>query len=256
MTIFKKDKVRSYKLKKVFDVFLSILILIPTLPLILIFCLSIFLYDGHNPLYISKRVGYKRRNFKIYKIRTMVVNADKMGGTSTKSSDSRLLPMGTFIRKLKLDELVQLFNVINSTMSLVGPRPNTLLDVTYYSSIEENLLSVKPGITDFSSIVFADEGEILDSYEDPDLAYNQLIRPWKSKLGLFYISKSDFLTDLILLCCTLINVFNRRKALKMVSRLIEKKGGNPELVNIAKRSEPLVPTPPPGFERPIKALKK
>ena len=100
MTIFKKDKVRSYKLKKVFDVFLSILILIPTLPLILIFCLSIFLYDGHNPLYISKRVGYKRRNFKIYKIRTMVVNADKMGGTSTKSSDSRLLPMGTFIRKL------------------------------------------------------------------------------------------------------------------------------------------------------------
>ena len=253
---FSKKKVfRIYKLKRTFDFLLSGLILLFALPIILIFCLTIYFHDWHNPLYISTRVGYKRKTFKIFKIRTMVVNADKIGGTSTKNSDSRLLPTGKLIRKLKLDELVQLINVFNSTMSLVGPRPNTVLDVSYYSSIEENLLNVRPGITDFSSIVFADEGQILDSYEDPDLAYNQLIRPWKSKLGLFYISKSDFFTDLSLIYCTLINVFDRRKALKMVSRLIKKKGGPPDLVNIAKRCEPLIPTAPPGFKKPINTLK-
>lgn len=250
-----KKNYRSYKLKRIFDLIFGGLVFLFLMPLIFVFCLIIYFYDKHNPLYISERVGHKRRNFKIYKIRTMVVNADKIGGTSTKSSDSRLLPSATLIRKLKLDELVQLINVINSTMSLVGPRPNTCLDVSYYSPIEENLLSVKPGITDFSSIVFADEGQILDSYEDPDLAYNQLIRPWKSKLGLFYISKSDFFTDLSLLYCTLINVFDRRKALKMVSRLIKKKGGTPDLVNIAKRCQPLIPTAPPGFQKPINNLK-
>ena len=234
---------------------MSGLVFLLLMPLIFVFCLIIYFYDGHNPLYISERVGHKGINFKIYKIRTMVVNAEKIGGTSTKSSDSRLLPSATLIRKLKLDELVQLINVINSTMSLVGPRPNTCLDVSYYSPIEEHLLSVKPGITDFSSIVFADEGEILNSYQDPDLAYNQLIRPWKSRLGIFYISNSDFFTDICLLYLTLINAFNRRKALKMVSRLIEKKGGSPELVNIARRSEPLIPTPPPGFQKPINTLK-
>ena len=241
--------------KKLLDFLISFFILIILSPLIIIFCLIIFLSDGGNPFYISKRVGFKGKTFRIFKIRTMVKNADKIGGTSTKNSDSRLLPVGILIRKLKLDELAQLFNVLNSSMSLVGPRPNTPLDVSYYSNEEMNILKVKPGITDISSIIFADEGEILDSYKDPDIAYNQLIRPWKSKLGLFYIAKSDLFTDLYLLLLTFINIFNRKKALKMVSKLIEKKGGPEELVEIAKRYNQLKPSPPPGFNKPITILK-
>ena len=237
-----------------FDFIISISILLIVSPLILCFILIVFFYDWHNPFYISERVGLNGKTFRIYKIRTMVKNADKIGGTSTKSSDSRLLPIGKFIRKFKLDELAQLFNVINFSMALVGPRPNTSLDVSYYSYKERNLLNVRPGITDFSSIVFADEGDILNKFENPDLAYNQLIRPWKSRLGLFYISKTDFKTDLYLLILTFINIFDRKKALKLVSRLIEKKGGSNELVNIAKRSEALKPTPPPGFSEPVTTI--
>ena len=112
-------------------------------------------------------------------------------------------------------------------------------------------MNVKPGITDFASIVFADEGSILDSYNDPDLAYNQLIRPWKSRLGLFYIYNSDIKTDLSLLYITFVNIFDRKKALKMVSNLIKFKGGSYELIEIALRNKPLIPKAPPGFDNPI-----
>ena len=245
------NKFRSFLLKSLLDYLVSLVIICIISPFILFFCLAILIYDRGNPIYISKRVGLKGKVFRIFKIRTMVLNADKIGGTSTKNSDSRLLPIGKLIRKLKLDELAQLFNVINSTMSLVGPRPNTSLDVSYYSSDEMKLLNVKPGITDFSSIVFADEGSILDSYIDPDLAYNQLIRPWKSRLGLFYIYNSDIKTDLSLLYITFVNIFDRKKALKMVSNLIKFKGGSYELIEIALRNKPLIPKAPPGFDNPI-----
>ena len=249
------DSKNHYNFSKyLLDFFISFLILIIISPLILFFCMVVFFYDRGNPIYISERVGFRGEIFKIFKIRTMVKNADKIGGTSTKNSDSRLLPVGIIIRKLKLDEIAQLINVLNSSMSLVGPRPNTSLDVSYYSNEELNILKVKPGITDFSSIIFADEGAILDAYKDPDIAYNQLIRPWKSKLGLFYIEKSDIFTDLNLILITFINIFNRKKALNMVSKLIYKKGGSNELINLAKRLEPLKPSTPPGFKRPITSL--
>jgi len=245
---------RHLFIKTFFDFSLSLIILLIIIPLLFICLFTIFISDGGNPFYISKRVGLRGKVFKIFKIRTMVINADKIGGTSTKNSDNRLLPIGKYIRKFKLDELVQLINVVNFTMSLVGPRPNTPLDVSYYSSEEKNLLKVKPGITDFSSIVFADEGIILDKYSDPDIAYNQLIRPWKSKLGLFYITKSDLFTDFSLIILTFLNIFNRKKALNLVSKLIENKGGSKDLVRLAKRLDPLVPSPPPGFKKIITNL--
>jgi len=240
--------------KKITDFLISLLILILISPLILVFCLVIFLYDKQNPFYISTRVGLKGKVFKIFKIRTMIINADKIGGTSTKSSDSRLLPVGKLIRKLKLDELAQLFNILNDSMALVGPRPNTTLDVSYYSNEELKLLEVKPGITDFSSIIFADEGEILDKYDDPDIAYNQLIRPWKSRLGLFYIQKKSNKVDFALIFLTFINIFNRKKALYLTSKLIAKVGGSNDLINIALRKKPLTPSIPPGFDEVISNL--
>jgi lipopolysaccharide/colanic/teichoic acid biosynthesis glycosyltransferase len=105
------------------------------------------------------------------------------GVDSTSSSDNRITPIGKIVRKFKLDELPQLFHVLTGKMSLVGPRPNVWNDVKIYTKEEKELLSIKPGITDFSSIIFSDEGDILSNYKNPDLKYNQLIRPWKSRLG-------------------------------------------------------------------------
>ena len=249
------NKIKRFEItKKISDFLISLIVLIFISPLIAFFCLIIYLYDNHSPFYISKRVGLKGKVFKIYKIRSMIINADKIGGTSTKSSDSRLLPVGKLIRKLKLDEFAQLFNILNSSMSLVGPRPNTILDVSYYSKEELELLNVKPGITDFSSIIFADEGEILDKYDDPDIAYNQLIRPWKSKLGLFYIQKNSNKVDLSLIFLTFINIFNRKKALYLTSKLIAKVGGTQDLITIALRKKTLTPSIPPGFDAIISKL--
>ena len=109
----------------------------------------------------------------------MKINADKSGVDSTSNKDPRITGIGRFIRKYKIDELSQLFNVFLGSMSLVGPRPNVKRDTDLYTSLEKDLFLAKPGITDFSSIVFADEGDILEGHLDPDLAYNQLIRPWK-----------------------------------------------------------------------------
>ena len=240
--------------KRLFDIILGIVILFIISPLIIIFCLLIFFYDHSNPLYISTRVGKNGKKFKIFKIRTMVKNADKIGGTSTKKSDKRLLPIGKIIRKLKLDEFTQIINVINGTMSFVGPRPNTPYDVSMYSIKEKKLLSIRPGITDFSSIVFADEGNILDNFENPDLAYNQLIRPWKSKLGLFYISKSNLNLDLKLMFLTILNSINRNKTLSILSVIIKNNGGSSQLMNIARRKNDLLPTAPPGFIEPIEKI--
>ena len=165
----------------------------------------------------------------------MVVNADKIGGTSTKKSDKRLLPVGKLIRKLKLDELTQILNVINGSMSFVGPRPNTPYDVKLYSQEEQKLLSIRPGITDISSIVFSDEGDILEKYDNPDLAYNQLIRPWKSRLGLFYINNSNLLLDIKLILLTIFNSINRKRTLKILSIITKKFGGSTQLIEIVRR---------------------
>jgi lipopolysaccharide/colanic/teichoic acid biosynthesis glycosyltransferase len=114
----------------------------------------------------------------------MIKNADQSGVDSTGAADRRITPVGHFIRRYKLDEITQLWNVLKGDMSLVGPRPNVQRETDMYTGIERRLLSVKPGITDFSSIVFSDEGDILKDHADPDIAYNQLIRPGKSALGL------------------------------------------------------------------------
>ena len=119
----------------------------------------------------------------------MSISADKNGVNSTSLNDARITPVGHKIRKYKLDEFTQLWNVLIGDMSLVGPRPNVLVDTNLYTKVERKLLTVRPGITDFSSIVFSDEGKILENKKDPNLSYNQFIRPWKSRLGLIYIEK-------------------------------------------------------------------
>ena len=185
------------------------------------------------------------------KLRSMVVNADKAGIDSTSNNDLRITSIGQKIRKYKLDELTQLWNVLRGDMSLVGPRPNVKAEVDLYTDVEKELLSVKPGITDFSSIVFSDEGKILEDKKDPDLAYHQLIRPWKSRLGLIYIKHQSILLDIEIIIYTLVALISKRTALNWVSKKLENFGVDRDLVNISKREIELFPYPPPGLDYAI-----
>lgn len=238
-------------MKRLLDICFSSFALILTAPLLIPVCFLIWLQDRHSPLYIAERVGRHHRPFRMVKIRSMVVRADQSGVDSTAGNDKRITPLGHFVRKLKLDELSQLWNVLNGDMSLVGPRPNVPREVATYTSEENQLLEVRPGITDISSIVFADEGDILHGAEDPDLRYNQIIRPWKSRLGLLYIQKNSFLLDQKLILLTVANSCARDWTLKEISKIVAKLGGGSELQEVASRCRPLTPKPPPGAQEVV-----
>jgi lipopolysaccharide/colanic/teichoic acid biosynthesis glycosyltransferase len=234
--------------KRLLDIFLALAGLLAVAPLLLPVLLLVWMQDWHSPFYIANRVGLARRPFRMVKLRSMVVNADRAGVDSTAGDDARITPLGHFIRNYKLDELTQLWNVMVGDMSLVGPRPNVLREVDLYTAMECRLLDVRPGITDFASIVFADEGEILRDRADPDIAYNQLIRPWKSRLGLFYVDHSSLGLDLRLIGLTMLALVSRRQALDKLSALLTKLGADAELCRVAARREPLQACPPPGTE--------
>ena len=182
------------------------------------------------------------------KLRTMVVHADKSGVDSTSMDDKRITFVGQTIRRFKIDELTQLWNVFLGQMSLVGPRPQVERDVNIYTSKERHLLDVRPGITDFASIIFADEGSILAGRVDPDLAYNQLIRPWKSRLGLLYVRHRTIWIDFKLIVATIIAILARNKALQMVCKMLVYLDADHELLTVCYRNTELTPAPPPGAD--------
>jgi lipopolysaccharide/colanic/teichoic acid biosynthesis glycosyltransferase len=242
-------------LKRIVDAIVSAIGLIISSPVLLFFAVAVWLQDFRSPFYIADRVGYGGRSFKMVKLRSMVVNADGNGVTSTSDSDSRITLIGKLIRKLKLDEITQLWNVLIGDMSLVGPRPNVARwGVDLYTAEEMHLLSVRPGITDFSSIVFADEGAILSGEKDPDLAYNQLIRPWKSRLSLFYIDRQSIWLDIKLVFITALSIISRGKALKLVERELRRLEAPSELIDVASRKSDLIPCAPPGSTVVISSL--
>ena len=233
-------------IKRLLDIVISLMGLICFSPILLIVLILVWTDDKKSPFYIPPRVGKKGTIFYMVKLRSMLVNADKTGIDSTSNDDPRITSIGQKIRKYKLDELTQLWNVLLGDMSLVGPRPNVKSEVDLYTDVEKELLSVKPGITDFSSIVFSDEGKILENKEDPDLAYHQLIRPWKSRLGLVYIKHQSILLDIEIIIYTLIALISKRIALNWVSKKLENLAVSQDLVNISKRETELFPYPPPG----------
>ncbi len=239
-------KVVSSFLKRGVDILLSLIGLILASPILIPVMFLVWKQDWHSPFYVAERMGKKEKPFKMVKLRSMIKNADAQGIDSTGANDMRITPIGHFIRSYKLDELTQLWNVLKGEMSLVGPRPNVKRETDLYTSQEKVLLSVKPGITDFASIVFSDEGEILADKADPDIAYNQLIRPGKSRLGLFYIQKNNLLVDLSLILFTALAIVSKRRALKAVVGLLKVLRAPQELLEIASREKPLTPQPPPG----------
>ena len=240
-------------LKRFFDFFLALIGLLLFSPLLLICLLLIWLQDFHYPFYIAPRVGKDGKIFPMVKLRTMVVHADKSGVDSTSTDDKRITFVGQTIRRFKIDELTQLWNVFLGQMSLVGPRPQVKRDVNIYTSEERHLLDVRPGITDFASIVFADEGSILAGRVDPDLAYNQLIRPWKSRLGLLYVRHRTLWIDFKLIVATILAVLARNKALQMVCKMLVYLDADHELLTVCSRKTELTPAPPPGADEIVQS---
>ena len=235
-------------IKRLADILASLFGLLVISPILLPVMFLVWKEDKRSPFYIAPRSGRNGTIFKIVKLRSMVVDADKSGVDSTSGNDMRITPIGHKIRRYKLDELIQLWNVLKGDMSLVGPRPNVKTETDLYTDVEEGLLSVRPGITDFSSIVFSDESEILEGKDNPDLAYNQLIRPWKSRLGLAYIKNQSFLLDLQLIFYTVVAIISKPKALIWVAKKLNNLDVDADTVSVSKREVNLFPFPPPGSD--------
>lgn len=233
-------------MKRFIDILLSLIGLIIVSPLLLLVMFLVWWNDKHSPLYISTRIGQNNIPFQMIKMRSMVINADMHGISSTANEDQRITPIGHFIRRYKIDEFMQLYNVLVGNMSLVGPRPQVRLGVEQYTSEEKKLLNLKPGITDFASIVFSDEGTILAGSSDPDKVYDQLIRPGKSRLGLFYLKHKSIYIDLCLIFLTLVALFSRKTALLGVKTLLKVLKADNDLIILSSRQGKLIPMLPPG----------
>lgn len=240
-------------MKRLIDIIISLFGLIVFSPIIVPFIIIIFFQDFNSPFYIAERVGRNGSLFKMIKLRSMIIDADKSGVDSTSSNDMRITKVGKLIRKFKLDEITQLWNVLIGDMSLVGPRPNVKIETDLYTDKEKKLLTVKPGITDFASIVFNDEGEILSNSKNPDIDYNQLIRPWKSRLGLLYVNNINFMLDIKLILYTVLSIFSKKKALVLLVKDLKKIKANIKIIEVSKRANKLVSYPPPGSNKIVQS---
>jgi lipopolysaccharide/colanic/teichoic acid biosynthesis glycosyltransferase len=238
-------------IKRSFDIFTSIFGLLFFSPILMIAMFLVWKKDKKSPFYIAPRLGKNGIPFKMVKLRSMVVDADKSGVVSSSDNDIRITPIGKKIRRYKLDEFIQLWNVLIGDMSLVGPRPNVKDETDLYTDIEKELFLVRPGITDFSSIIFSDEGDILKGKDNPDLIYNQLIRPWKSRLGLIYIKNQSFLLDIKIIIYTMVAFISKQRALNWITKQLKTMNVDSDVVNMSKREVELYPFPPPGMDKVV-----
>lgn len=191
-------------MKRLFDVVFSLVGLVLILPIFIPIAVAIKLTDGGPVFYRGVRIGKNGKQFRMFKLRSMVVNADKIGGPSTAGDDVRLTGIGTFLRKWKLDELPQLIDVLRGTMSFVGPRP----DVPYYIDLltpeeKQIILSVRPGITDYASLWNFNEAEILRGSADPEKTYQEKIWPEKKRLQIKYVKERSLRTDIAIIVQTI-----------------------------------------------------
>jgi len=201
-------------LKRIIGLILATILIIPLLPVYLIIAVLIVCDSGFPVFYKAERGGYLGKPFKIYKFRTMVKNADKIGGGTTALNDKRITRVGRVLRKTKLDEIPQLINIIKGDMSFIGPRPELLKYTSLYKGEEQKILMVRPGITDFSSIEFISLDEIVGA-DNPDEMYEKYVLPRKNQLRIKYADSVSFRTDIYLF-------------FKTISAIIEK------LINLIK----------------------
>lgn len=210
--------------KRLFDFWFSLVALLVLSPLILVIAILTKLSSPGPVLYAGTRIGQFGKPFRFFKFRTMVVNADKIGGPSTADDDPRITRVGKFLRKYKLDELPQFFNVLKGDMSFVGPRPEVPQYVEMFSEKERAILTVRPGITDWATLWNPDEGAALASSQDPEKTYVQDIRPVKIGLQLEYVRKRSLWVDLTILFQTLFTMLLRHNP--AATNMLEKRGEN------------------------------
>ena len=198
-------------LKRLFDLILSLLTLVFAFPLLILVSILIKLSSPGPVFYRGTRIGRFGKPFRIYKFRTMVVDAERLGGSSTANDDPRITKVGKFLRRYKMDELPQLINVLKGEMSFVGPRPEVEHYVAMFTEEEKAILSVPPGITDWASIWNPDEGTILAGSPDPEKTYLEKIRPGKIKLQLKYVKERTFWTDVKIIFETIGTIIFKRR---------------------------------------------
>lgn len=189
--------------KRFFDIVATILGGLILLPIIIPIIIWIKLSSKGPLFYVQKRVGKNFKEFNLYKFRSMIINADKVGPSVTSGDDPRITKVGRIIRKTKIDELPQLINVIKGDMSLVGPRPEVMKFVKEKKDEYKNILTIKPGITDNAAIEFRDEETIMEQYNDKEKAYIDIVLPQKIELYNKYIRNISLLNDIKLILKTL-----------------------------------------------------
>ena len=216
-------------MKRLFDILFSFVGLLLLQPLFIVIAIMIKV-DSTGPVFFRQgRVGRNFRRFMIYKFRTMVVDAEKKGLRITSGGDSRITRVGRMLRKFKIDELPQLFNVLKGDMSLVGPRPEVIKYVEWYKADYERILSIRPGITDISSMTFRNEESILQGVDDPEHYYVHVLLPEKMRLAREYIQNVSFFYDVKLIFKTLYHVifqlkYSQKQALSPQDNVSTRKG--------------------------------
>lgn len=194
-------------MKRLFDIIFSMIILLLFLPFGLIISLLILLSGKGGIFYIQERVGKNGRPFGLLKFRTMRKDADKLGKLTVGMRDPRITKIGYYLRKSKLDEFPQFINVLKGEMSVVGPRPEVKEYTDLYTDEQRRVLTVKPGITDFASLEYYRENELLGNSDDPRQTYIEEIMPEKIKLNLKYIESQGLATDLRIIGRTFLKMF-------------------------------------------------
>lgn len=197
-------------IKRLFDLILSTIGLILLSPFLIAFAIWIKLDSPGPVFYRGVRAGKNFKPFRIFKFRSMVVNAEQVGGPSTPGDDSRVTKSGKFLRKYKLDELPQLINIVKGEMSLVGPRPEVIEYAKLYTGEEKIVYTIKPGMTDYASLWNIDEGTVLagaKSTEEAEQKYLKEIRPEKIRLQMKYVKEMSFWTDLKIFLLTVKSIF-------------------------------------------------
>lgn len=195
--------------KRVFDIFFSLFGLVLLFPLLLFISIAIVLDSGGGIFFRQIRVGKDNVDFKMFKFRTMRTGSDKKGLLTIGDKDNRVTKVGYFLRKYKIDELPQLINILKGDMSLVGPRPEVRKYVDLYNAEQMKVLSVRPGLTDYSSLFYINESELLSKSENPEKTYIEEIMPAKLELCKKYINEKSLITDIKIIFLTLKKILRK-----------------------------------------------
>lgn len=199
-------------MKRLFDIVVSLVGLIIFAPVMLIVAIIVKVTSSGPVLFSQKRLTKGMREFNIYKFRSMVSNELREKNTvQIKGSSSEITPIGKFMRKTKIDELPQFWNILKGDMSFIGPRPELPRRLKYYSDRQKQIFSVRSGISSPASIVFSDEEYLMNQVQDPEKFYIEEIMPYKIELNLYYIEHQSFFYDIWLIIATLLKIVNRVK---------------------------------------------